>query len=261
MACSVEPPVVTTSSTIRQRSSGSRNGPSMRRCRPCCLVSLRMKKALTSAPPASAAQRRGVGAHRQAADGGGPPLARARGDELGQGGEAGGAQDRALGVDVVLRDLAAGEHDLAHDEGVAAQLVDQPLSGLHAAPYPIGRARGPPADGRGRGGRDRAAQLRPVRDRRDARRVRAERRRRSPGLEATRASDPSATPGARARARALARARARSTTPTTCSSRRSPRSSSGSDSSWVRRGVPTLLALVVYGFGLSFLARYARGRA
>jgi hypothetical protein len=35
----------------------------------------------------------------------------------------------------------------------------------------------------------------------------------------------------------------------------------GSSSSWVRRGVPTLLALVVYGFGLSFLARYARGRA
>ncbi len=35
---------------------------------------------------------------------------------------------------------------------------------------------------------------------------------------------------------------------------------SRSDSSWVRRGVPTLLALVIYGFGLAFLARYARGR-
>ena len=35
----------------------------------------------------------------------------------------------------------------------------------------------------------------------------------------------------------------------------------GSDSSWVRRGVPTLIALIVYGFGLSFMARYARGRA
>jgi hypothetical protein len=34
----------------------------------------------------------------------------------------------------------------------------------------------------------------------------------------------------------------------------------GSDSSWVRRGVPTLLALLVYGFGLSFLARFAHGR-
>ena len=29
---------------------------------------------------------------------------------------------------------------------------------------------------------------------------------------------------------------------------------------WLRRGVPTLVALVVYGFGLGFLARYARGR-
>jgi hypothetical protein len=35
----------------------------------------------------------------------------------------------------------------------------------------------------------------------------------------------------------------------------------GSQSSWVRRGVPTLLALLVYGFGLSFLARFMRGRA
>ncbi len=35
----------------------------------------------------------------------------------------------------------------------------------------------------------------------------------------------------------------------------------GSSSSWVRRGIPTLLALVVYGFGLAFLARFARGRA
>jgi hypothetical protein len=34
-----------------------------------------------------------------------------------------------------------------------------------------------------------------------------------------------------------------------------------SDSSWVRRGAPAALAVLVYGFGLSFLARYARGRA
>jgi hypothetical protein len=33
---------------------------------------------------------------------------------------------------------------------------------------------------------------------------------------------------------------------------------SGDD--WVKRGVPTALALVVYGFGLGFLARFARGR-
>jgi hypothetical protein len=33
-----------------------------------------------------------------------------------------------------------------------------------------------------------------------------------------------------------------------------------SDEIWVQRGVPTLLALLVYGFGLSFVARYASGR-
>jgi hypothetical protein len=29
---------------------------------------------------------------------------------------------------------------------------------------------------------------------------------------------------------------------------------------WARRGLPALAALVVYGFGLAFLARYAHGR-
>ena len=33
---------------------------------------------------------------------------------------------------------------------------------------------------------------------------------------------------------------------------------SGADR-WARRGVPAALALVVYGFGLGFLARYAKG--
>src|SRR5204863_476022 len=55
IACTVEPPVVTTSSTIRQRSPGSNGGPSLRRWSPCALVSLRTKNALTSAPPANAA--------------------------------------------------------------------------------------------------------------------------------------------------------------------------------------------------------------
>jgi hypothetical protein len=30
---------------------------------------------------------------------------------------------------------------------------------------------------------------------------------------------------------------------------------------WVARGLPWLLALVLYGFGLGFLARFSRGRA
>jgi hypothetical protein len=33
-----------------------------------------------------------------------------------------------------------------------------------------------------------------------------------------------------------------------------------SSSSWVRRGIPTLLALLVYGFGLAFVARFMHGR-
>ncbi len=32
-------------------------------------------------------------------------------------------------------------------------------------------------------------------------------------------------------------------------------------SAWVRETVPTLLALLVYGFGLGYLARYSAGRA
>jgi hypothetical protein len=35
----------------------------------------------------------------------------------------------------------------------------------------------------------------------------------------------------------------------------------GSTNDWVKRGVPSLFALFVYGFGLSFIARYARAHA
>lgn len=34
-----------------------------------------------------------------------------------------------------------------------------------------------------------------------------------------------------------------------------------SDNKWVRRTVPALLALLVYGFGLAYLARFMSGRA
>jgi hypothetical protein len=34
----------------------------------------------------------------------------------------------------------------------------------------------------------------------------------------------------------------------------------GASSRWVRHGVPALLALLVYGFLLGYVARYARGR-
>ena len=35
---------------------------------------------------------------------------------------------------------------------------------------------------------------------------------------------------------------------------------SSSDSRWAQRGVPALLAFVVFGFGLGFLARFMHGR-
>jgi hypothetical protein len=80
------------------------------------------------------------------------------------------------------------------------------------------------------------------------------------GLEATRSSDPSAS---EERARERAHSRAREAIDDADDVLVAPFAGlvDGADSSWVRRGVPTLLALVVYGFGLSFLARYARGRA
>ena len=36
--------------------------------------------------------------------------------------------------------------------------------------------------------------------------------------------------------------------------------SESNTSRWVERGVPALLGLLVYGFGLGFLSRFARGR-
>lgn len=36
--------------------------------------------------------------------------------------------------------------------------------------------------------------------------------------------------------------------------------SENAGSRWVRRGVPTLLGLLVYGVGLGFLSRYTKGR-
>jgi hypothetical protein len=79
------------------------------------------------------------------------------------------------------------------------------------------------------------------------------------GLEATRASDPSAS---QERARERAHSTARELVDDADDVLVAPFAPivSSSESSWVRRGVPTLLALIVFTFGLSFLARYARGR-
>ncbi|MGZ4280243.1 MAG: hypothetical protein ACXVVU_26700 [Solirubrobacteraceae bacterium] len=79
------------------------------------------------------------------------------------------------------------------------------------------------------------------------------------GLDATRTADPSPR---QERARERAHSRAREAIDDADDVLVAPFASlvSGADSSWIRRGVPTVLALVVYGFGLSFLARFARGR-
>jgi hypothetical protein len=80
------------------------------------------------------------------------------------------------------------------------------------------------------------------------------------GLEATGSADPSASEE-RARERAHGRVRETIDDADDVLVRPFAFAASNSDSSWVRRGVPTALAVLVYGFGLSFLARYARGRA
>ena len=79
------------------------------------------------------------------------------------------------------------------------------------------------------------------------------------GLEATRSADPTA---GEERAREHAHSSVREAIDDADDILVAPFASvtKSSDSSWVRRGIPTLLALVVYGFGLGFLARFMRGR-
>jgi hypothetical protein len=80
------------------------------------------------------------------------------------------------------------------------------------------------------------------------------------GLDATRAANPTAS---EERARERAHSKAREVIDDADDILVTPFApvTDGSSSSWVRRGVPTLLALLVYGFGLAFLARFMRGRA
>ena len=80
------------------------------------------------------------------------------------------------------------------------------------------------------------------------------------GLEASGNADPSAS---EERARERAHGRARETIDDANDVLVSPFAfvARNSDSSWVRRGAPAVLALLVYGFGLSFLARFLRGVA
>jgi hypothetical protein len=80
------------------------------------------------------------------------------------------------------------------------------------------------------------------------------------GLQATRAADPTAS---EERAREKAHGRVHEAIDDADDVLVKPFAPivAGSSSSWVRRGLPTFLAVLLYGFGLSFLARFARGRA
>ena len=73
-----------------------------------------------SAPAASAAQATGSAPIVMPPTAVALQLLRGRRTELAQGGESGGAKDGSLGVDVVLCVGAAGEHDVADDQGVGA---------------------------------------------------------------------------------------------------------------------------------------------
>jgi hypothetical protein len=80
------------------------------------------------------------------------------------------------------------------------------------------------------------------------------------GLEATRVADPTAS---EERAREKAHGKVHEAIDDADDVLVKPFASIANDSSssWARRGVPTLLALLFYGLGLSFLARFTRGRA
>ena len=80
------------------------------------------------------------------------------------------------------------------------------------------------------------------------------------GLEAARTADPNP---AQERARERAHSSGRELIDDADDTLLSPFTWAAPDTTnkWALRGVPALAALVVYGFGLSFLARYAHGRA
>ena len=92
------------------------------------MASLRTKKAFARAPPASAAQATGSAPIVIPPTAVAPHSRELRGEQRAERGEALGAQDRALGVHVVLSLRAAGQRHPADHERVLAQLVDQSLA-------------------------------------------------------------------------------------------------------------------------------------
>ena len=71
-----------------------------------------------------------IGSHRHPADGGRIPFTRLGGDQLGERREPAAEQDRAFGVDQVVRKDPARQHDVADHQGVLAQCLQQARTGL-----------------------------------------------------------------------------------------------------------------------------------
>ena len=162
--------------------------------------------------------RRGVGAHGQPADGGRPPLARAGGDQLGQGGEAGGAQDRPLGVDVVLRGWPLVRTTSPTTRAwLRNSSISRSRASMRRVPY---RACWRASCGRSRSLRARSCCSASPCSRSTRRATCPDEPRRSPASRPRGRGSVAPARSARESARTRACAR-RSTTPTTCSSRRS----------------------------------------
>ena len=97
---------------------------------PVRLAVLAHEEGLDGSPRGQSRAGHGVGAHGRASHRRRAHSLRLRRHELAQGAKAGRKEDRALGVDVVLRGASAGERHLADHEGVLAQLGDESLVGI-----------------------------------------------------------------------------------------------------------------------------------
>ena len=128
-AATVEPPVVTVSSTTNTLVPSS-TGPSTIRCSPWALVCLRTKKPTRPSPSgtAIAAQASGIAAITGPPTASAPCADRRRREQLAGGAKAGRPQQRPARVDVVLRRRPARQRHLADDQRMLAQLADQGLA-------------------------------------------------------------------------------------------------------------------------------------
>ena len=128
IAATVEPPVVTVSSTTRHAVAGLDRAldPALQAVLLALLADEEADQAGTAGDGDRGAGERDRGHHRPA-DRGRAGLAGGGGDQLAGGEEAGGPQQGAAGVDVIGGRLPAGERHLADHQRVLAQLGEQRL--------------------------------------------------------------------------------------------------------------------------------------